>query len=68
MTVLAAADVPAGVVRSVREAVASVPASALTGIAPSLPGTVRYPPPRLDEHGAVIRSLGWSAFGRTAGG
>ena len=68
MTVLAAAEVPAGVVRSVREAVGSVPASALTGIAPSLPGTVRYPPPRLDEQGAAIRRLGWSAFTRAEGG
>jgi crotonobetainyl-CoA:carnitine CoA-transferase CaiB-like acyl-CoA transferase len=68
MTLLATAEVPAGVVRSVREAVGSVPASALTGIAPSPPGTVRYPPPRLDEHGATIRSLGWSAFNRAAGG
>jgi glutaryl-CoA transferase len=64
MTVLAAAQVPAGVVRSVREAVASVPASALTGIAPSPPGSVRHPPPRLDEHGTAIRRLGWSAFSR----
>jgi crotonobetainyl-CoA:carnitine CoA-transferase CaiB-like acyl-CoA transferase len=68
MTALAAAEVPAGVVRSVREAVSSVPASALTGIAPSPPGTVRYPPPRLDEHGDAIRRLGWSAFSRPAGG
>ena len=60
--VLAAAGVPAGMVRSVREAVADVDASPLTGIAPSAPGAVRHPPPRLDEHGAAIRRLGWDAF------
>jgi crotonobetainyl-CoA:carnitine CoA-transferase CaiB-like acyl-CoA transferase len=62
MARLSVAEVPAGLVRSVREALGSVAASPLTGIAPSLPGTVRYPPPRLDEHGAAIRTLGWAAF------
>jgi len=59
---LGAVGVPAGVVRSVREALASVDASPLTGVAPSVPGAVRYPPPRLDEHGAAIRAQGWAAF------
>jgi len=59
---LDAARVPVGMVRSVREALTDVPASALTGIAPSVPGSVRYPPPLLDEHGPAVRRLGWNAF------
>ena len=61
---LDASGVPAGLVRSVGEAVKDVPASPLTGVAPLPPGTVRYPPPALDEHGAAIRRYGWSAFDR----
>ena len=57
------AGVPCGVVRSVREALAGYPASAVTGVAPSVPGTVRLRPPKLDEHGEEIRRRGWSAFG-----
>src|SRR5688500_16297889 len=59
---LAAAGVPAGVVRRVTEALADVKASPLTGVAPAPPGTVRLPPPRLDEHGDLIRRFGWDAF------
>lgn len=59
---LANAGVPAGRVRSVLEALDEVEASALTGIAPSIPGSVRLPPPRLNEHGAEIRARGWDAF------
>ncbi|MFN2636738.1 MAG: CaiB/BaiF CoA transferase family protein [Gemmatimonadaceae bacterium] len=54
--------VPCGLVKSVAEALEGTGASALTGISPSIPGVVRYPPPRFDEHGAAIRSLGWRAF------
>jgi crotonobetainyl-CoA:carnitine CoA-transferase CaiB-like acyl-CoA transferase len=54
--------VPAGIVRRVTEALAEVRADPKTGIAPSIPGTVRLPPPRLDEHGALVRKLGWAAF------
>ena len=61
---LAAAGVPAGIVRRVTEALADVEASALTGVAPAAPGTVRLPPPRLDEHGELIRQFGWDAFRR----
>jgi crotonobetainyl-CoA:carnitine CoA-transferase CaiB-like acyl-CoA transferase len=57
-----AAGVPCGVVRSVLEAIREVSASPLTGVAPLPPGTVRRPPPRLDEHGAMVRARGWDAF------
>jgi crotonobetainyl-CoA:carnitine CoA-transferase CaiB-like acyl-CoA transferase len=59
---LQTADVPCGLVRSVAEALAFADASPLTGVPPSVPGTVRFPPPRLDEHGQTIRALGWRAF------
>ena len=59
---LAAAAVPCGVVRSVDEVLASVNASALTGMPPSVPGSVRRPPPRLGEHTALVRERGWGAF------
>jgi crotonobetainyl-CoA:carnitine CoA-transferase CaiB-like acyl-CoA transferase len=59
---LQSAGVPCGLVRTVAEALAVADASPLTGIPPSVPGTVRLPPPRLDEHGHSIRTLGWRAF------
>lgn len=59
---LARAGVPCGIVRSVREVLAGLDASPLTGLPPSVPGAVRRPPPRLDEHGAAIRSRGWEYF------
>ena len=60
---LDAAGVPCGIVRTVAEALSEEGASsAETGVGPSVPGGVRYPPPRLDEHGAEIRRLGWGAF------
>jgi crotonobetainyl-CoA:carnitine CoA-transferase CaiB-like acyl-CoA transferase len=54
--------VPAGVVRRVSEALAEVAADARTGIAPAAPGSVRLPPPRLDQHGAAVRARGWGVF------
>lgn len=60
--VLDRAGVPCGIVKTVFEALQSVSASPLTGIAPSVPGIVRYPPPMLDEHGDEIRSKGWASF------
>jgi crotonobetainyl-CoA:carnitine CoA-transferase CaiB-like acyl-CoA transferase len=57
------AGVPCGVVKSVLEVLREVEASPLTGVAPSVPGSVRLPPPRLDEHGAAVRERGWGAFG-----
>jgi crotonobetainyl-CoA:carnitine CoA-transferase CaiB-like acyl-CoA transferase len=61
---LDAAGVPCGTVRSVLETLREVDGSALTGIAPSVPGSVRSLPPRLDEHGEEIRQLGWDVFDR----
>jgi crotonobetainyl-CoA:carnitine CoA-transferase CaiB-like acyl-CoA transferase len=62
---LSGAGVPCGVVRSVKEALAEIPGSPVTGITPSVPGTVRRRPPKLDEHGAQVRSEGWGAFSQT---
>ena len=62
--VLDAAGVPCGVVRTVLEALGSASASPLNGVAPAVPpGRVRRPPPRLDEHGELVRAGGWGAFG-----
>ena len=59
---LQSVGVPCGLVRTVAEVLAVADASPLTGIPPSVPGTVRFPPPKLDEHGRSIRTLGWRAF------
>lgn len=59
---LEAAGVPCGVVKPVLEALREVEASPLTGVAPLAPGAVRLPPPRLDEHGTLVRAEGWGAF------
>jgi len=64
---LEAAGVPCGVVRSVRDALGDVAHSPVTGVSPSVPGTVRRRPPKLDEHGEAIRRAGWGAF-RSANG
>jgi crotonobetainyl-CoA:carnitine CoA-transferase CaiB-like acyl-CoA transferase len=56
------AGVACGLVRTVAEALERSDSSALTGVPPSTPGTVRLPPPTLDQHGLSIRSLGWRAF------
>ncbi|HEV2017745.1 MAG TPA: CoA transferase [Gemmatimonadaceae bacterium] len=59
---LQSAGVPCGLVKTVAEALAFADASPLTGVPPSVPGSIRFPPPRLDEHGHSIRTLGWRAF------
>lgn len=64
---LDAAGVPCGVVKPVLEALREVEASPLSGVAPRAPGAVRLPPPRLDEHGALVRAEGWAAFARVRG-
>jgi crotonobetainyl-CoA:carnitine CoA-transferase CaiB-like acyl-CoA transferase len=56
------AGIPNGLVHTVVEAVASVAASPLTGMPSSVGGTVRRPPPLLDEHGPLVRDQGWGAF------
>jgi crotonobetainyl-CoA:carnitine CoA-transferase CaiB-like acyl-CoA transferase len=62
LEVLEGNGVPAGVVRPVSEALAEVEADARTGIAPAPPGSIRLPPPRLDQHGAMVRAAGWGVF------
>lgn len=62
IAMLEAAGVPCGVVKPVLEALCEVSASPLTGVAPVAPGAVRLPPPRLDEHGTLVRADGWRAF------
>jgi crotonobetainyl-CoA:carnitine CoA-transferase CaiB-like acyl-CoA transferase len=59
---LDAAGVPCGVVRTVPEALAASGASALTGLPPSVEGSVRRAPPTLGEHSAMVRERGWAAF------
>ncbi|HMC56923.1 MAG TPA: CoA transferase [Gemmatimonadaceae bacterium] len=56
-------DVPCAVVKRVLEVIAETAgASAETGMPSAVGGEVRRPPPRLDEHGALLRAQGWSAF------
>jgi len=62
LAALEAVGVPCGRVLSVREAIANAAGSAQTGMPPSVPGSVRLPPPHLDEHGAEIRARGWAVF------
>ena len=59
---LARAGVPSGVVRTVLEALRDAGASPLTGVAPSVPGFVRFAPPTLGEHSDMIRQHGWGVF------
>ena len=59
---LNAAGVPCGLVRGVLDALKEVAASPETGVGPIAGGSVRLPPPHLDEHGALIRKMHWSAF------
>ena len=60
---LSDAGVPCGIVKTVLEALGDATgASALTGMPSSVGGTVRFPPPALDEHGDLIRRQGWDVF------
>jgi crotonobetainyl-CoA:carnitine CoA-transferase CaiB-like acyl-CoA transferase len=59
---LTRAGVPNGLVQTVLEALRDTEASPVTGVPPSVPGTIRFEPPGLDEHGARIRADGWGAF------
>lgn len=62
MDLLAGAGIPCGLVLTVKEALAQIDASPVHGIAPSVPGSVRLPPPMLGEHDADVRARGWRAF------
>lgn len=63
VSALNSAGVPCGVVKTVVEAIEdSRSASPLSGMPSSTGGVVRLPPPRLDEHGGLIRKAGWRAF------
>jgi crotonobetainyl-CoA:carnitine CoA-transferase CaiB-like acyl-CoA transferase len=59
---LEAVGVPTGAVRSVLEVVTEAGGSPLHGMPSAVGGAVRFPPPRLDEHGGAIRRHGWEAF------
>jgi crotonobetainyl-CoA:carnitine CoA-transferase CaiB-like acyl-CoA transferase len=59
---LQAVGVPCGLVRTVAETLDVTGSDPRTGVRPSVPGSVRMPPPRLDEHGDAIRTMGWRAF------
>jgi crotonobetainyl-CoA:carnitine CoA-transferase CaiB-like acyl-CoA transferase len=59
---LSRAGVPNGLVQTVLEALRDSGASPVTGVPPSVPGAIRFEPPRLDEHGDQIRSRGWGVF------
>ena len=59
---LASAGVPCGLVKTVSEALDNTGASPVNGVPPSVPGSVRLPPPRLDADGDAVRTLGWRAF------
>jgi crotonobetainyl-CoA:carnitine CoA-transferase CaiB-like acyl-CoA transferase len=59
---LAAAGVPAGVVKTVLQALEDSGASPTMGMPSSIGGRWRLPPPALDEHGPEIRRIAWRAF------
>jgi crotonobetainyl-CoA:carnitine CoA-transferase CaiB-like acyl-CoA transferase len=61
LTACQAAGIPAGLVRTVREALADTDASPRTGLPSSVGGAVHRPPPTLGQHTAEIRAHGWSA-------
>jgi crotonobetainyl-CoA:carnitine CoA-transferase CaiB-like acyl-CoA transferase len=64
---LGAVAVPAGIVKRVEEVLGEIDASPLTGMPSSIGGRVRFPPPRLDAQGSVIRHSGWRVFEETFG-
>jgi crotonobetainyl-CoA:carnitine CoA-transferase CaiB-like acyl-CoA transferase len=65
LRVLDEARVPCGIVKSVLEAIRdAADASPLLGMPSAVGGRRRRPPPRLGEHGDMIRREGWSVFSR----
>lgn len=65
--VLDDAGVPTGVVKTVREVTTEVHGSPIYGMPPAIGQSRRFAPPRLDEHGSVIRHSGWRVFEQTFG-
>lgn len=63
MSILRNAGVPSGIVKSVLQALEDTAASPIMGMPSAVGGEWRSPPPKLDEHGASIRSKGWAVFG-----
>jgi len=63
---LDAAGVPCGMVRTVPEVLAEAGGSQRMGLPPSVPGSVRLPPPKLGEHVELVRTMGWDAFANLA--
>jgi crotonobetainyl-CoA:carnitine CoA-transferase CaiB-like acyl-CoA transferase len=59
---LAHAGVPAGVVKTVLQALEDSGGSWAMGMPSSVGGIPRREPPKLDEHGAAIRQSGWGVF------
>jgi len=59
---LEGAGVPCGIVRTVPEVLVHRSASPITGLPPSVPGSIRRPPPRLGEHDTLVRARGWDVF------
>lgn len=66
ISALDSAGVPCGVVRSVLEALGEVTASPIFGVAAGGESSVRLLPPRLNEHGELVRAHGFGAFERLA--
>ena len=64
MEALKKAGVPSGIVKTVLQALEDTSASPTMGMPPSVGGAWRSAPPKLDEHGATIRSKGWGVFAR----
>lgn len=66
LSCLGDAGVPCGIVKTVLETISDAGAvSPLTGMPSSLGLPAKKPPrrpPALDEHGALVRELGWDAF------
>lgn len=62
MDVLRGAGVPAGIVKSVLQALEDAGASPVMGLPSAIGGEWRMAPPKLDEHGAGIRRAGWDFF------
>jgi crotonobetainyl-CoA:carnitine CoA-transferase CaiB-like acyl-CoA transferase len=63
---LDAAGIPNGLVKTVLEAIQETNASPLTGMPSAVGGKARFAPPRLNQHGELIRERGWEAFSQAS--